>query len=69
MGKDSRNWEFFLACIGKKIKNPIQKDNPTLKEGCKGCPPWTNRMPGVGQTPMSPFIKSCVDKGCTKMAF
>jgi len=34
MGKDIKNWEFFLACIGKKIKNPIQKDNPPLKEGC-----------------------------------
>jgi len=36
MGKDIKNWEFFLACIGKKIKNPIQKDNPPLKEGCVG---------------------------------
>ena len=69
MGEDSENWKFFLACIGKTIKNPIQKDDPTLKEGCEGCPQWTNRMPGVGQTPMSPFIQSCVDNKCTKMAF
>jgi hypothetical protein len=34
MGMDIKNWEYFLACIGKKIKNPIQKDNPQLKEGC-----------------------------------
>ena len=38
MGKDSKNWEFFLECIGKKIKNPIT--NPKPKKGCQGCPKY-----------------------------
>lgn len=32
MGKDSKNWEFFLRCIGKKIDHPITNPNP--KKGC-----------------------------------
>lgn len=38
MGKDSKNWEFFLRCIGKKIDHPITNPNP--KKGCKGCPKY-----------------------------
>ena len=67
MGKDSKNWEFFLGCIGKKIKNPIQKDNPTLKEGCpkgacgKGKP--ETKM-GYRYPAMMTWYSDKWDKGC-----